>query len=1024
MQDEKHIDHTSSSPFRGRGGLHHHYKKPLFGLLVLIIMGGVYSYNQLKTGLFPDITFPKIKIIADAGQQPVDKMMTTVTIPVENAIKRTEGLDYVRSTTSRGSTELNVFLRWDADIDKAMAQIQGLTDQVKGDLLPNTQITIQKMNPSILPVMGFSLEGNRSGIELRKIAQFQVRPLLASVPGVADIAVIGGKVKEYEVILQAAKLSALGITPAQISTAITQANILAANGYINDHGRMYLSLTNNALDNLQKLQDLVVLNNPHRTVLLKDVADIKINAQKEYVRINANGKDVPLIGVVKQPDANLIDVNEQINTKVDELNKILPRDIHLRPYYKQADFVNDSIKSIRDVLWIGLILAILVVVVFLRSWRASAIILITIPATLALSVTGILLAGYTFNIMTLGAIAAAIGLMIDDAVIVVEQIFRSHEEHPGEGMHHIVKKAISYLFPSMLGSSLTTIVIFIPFVMMTGVAGAYFKVLAFTMIITLSVSFFVTWLLLPMLFIFIPLSQKVKPHRDVNEGWIRFFLRVPAISIVFMIVCIAVMVFLPGRLPSGFLPAMDEGAIVLDYNSPPGTTLEETDRMLKQVDDIIKHQPEVASFSRRLGTQMGFFITEPNRGDYLIQLKTQRDKTTEEVSDEIRKKVQAILPQLTIDLGQVIEDMLGDLTTSAQPIEIKVFGDDRKTLEDLSQKAADLVKTVKGTADVFDGITIAGPQITVTPNVTKLAQLGMNPSDFQFQLQTQLDGNVISTMVEKEQSVNIRMIYPDPAKTSIHQFGNTSIFLPTGTTKPLASVADVKLEPGVAEIERENQKMVGVITARLDNRDLGTTLKEIQSKLATLSLPSGYRIEYGGDYAQQQKAFSELLTILITSSILVFIVLLVMFRNFGAAAIIIFLAILGSAGCFVALFVTHTPLNVGSYTGIIMIIGIIAENAIFTYHQYDTGLLDQTPEQSIIHAIAARLRPKLMTATGAIIALLPLALGIGTGAQLHQPLAIAVIGGLLFALPLLLVVLPVLLKLVAHKEKVTAKEQG
>jgi cobalt-zinc-cadmium resistance protein CzcA len=1003
-----------SSPIQGVRGFnfHHHYKKPLFGLLVLIIVGGIYSYNQLKTGLFPDITFPKIKIIAEAGQQPVDKMMTTVTVPIENAIKRTEGLDYVRSTTSRGSTEFNVFLRWDADIDKAMAQIQGLTDQVKGDLLPNTQITVQKMNPSILPVMGFSLEGKRSGIELRKIAQFQVRPVLASVSGIADIAVIGGKTKEYEVILQANKLSVLGITPAQISTAITQANILASNGYISDHGRMYLNLTNNALDNLEKLQNLVVLNNPHRTVQLKDVADIKIDAQKEYVRINANGLDVPLIAVIKQPDANLIDVNNDINDKVDELNKILPADVHLRPYYKQADFVNDSVKSIRDVLWIGLILAILVVVVFLRSWRASLIILITIPTTLALSVTGILLAGYTFNIMTLGAIAAAIGLMIDDAVIVVEQIYRSHEEHPNEGMHHTVRKAIAYLFPSMLGSSLSTIVIFIPFVLMSGVAGAYFKVLAFTMIITLSMSFFVTWLLLPMLFIFIPLSKKVKPHKEVKEGWIKFFLKVPAISIVFIIGCIALIVLLPGTLPSGFLPEMDEGAIVLDFKSPPGTTLEETDRMLKQVDAIVKNTPEVSSFSRRLGTQMGFFITEPNTGDYLIELKKTRDKTTDAVSDDIRIQIQSVLPQLKVDFGQVIGDMLGDLTTSAQPIEIKVFGDDRKTLEALSRKAADMVAEVKGTADVSNGITIAGPQMNVVPNVTKLAQLGMNPSDFQFQLQTQLDGNVISTMVEKEQSVNIRMIYPNASQTSVQQFEATNIFLPSGQTKALSSIADIKIESGVAEIERENQKMMGVITARLDNRDLGSTLKEIQSKLGKLNMPAGYHIEYGGDYAQQQKAFSELLTILITASILVFIVLLVLFRNFAAAGIIIFLAILGAAGCFFSLFITHTPLNVGSYTGIIMIVGIIAENAIFTYHQYETGLLEWSKEQSIVHAIAARLRPKLMTATGAIIALLPLALGLGTGAQLHQPLAIAVIGGLLFALPLLLIVLPTLLKLI------------
>ncbi|MDN3547792.1 efflux RND transporter permease subunit [Mucilaginibacter aquaedulcis] len=999
---------------------HHYYKKPLLGFLILVFMGGIFSFTRLKTGLFPDITFPKIKVIADAGQQPVDKMMTTVTIPLENAIKRTEGLDYIRTTTSRGSVEINIFLNWNTDIDRAMAQVQALTQEINGDLLPNTRINVQKMNPSILPVMGFSLEGNRSGIELKKIAQFQVRPFLAAVPGVADIAVIGGKTKEYQVVLQPSKMAALGVTPQQISAAVTQANILASNGYINDHGRLYLNLTRNAVENADKLKNIVVVNNPRRIIHLADVTNIEITAQKEYIRINANGKDVPLIAVIKQPDANLIEVNNGVMARVNALSKILPAGVYIKPYYKQADFVNDSIKSIEDVLWIGLVLAILVVIVFLRSWQSSLVILITIPATLALSITVLLLVGYTFNIMTLGAIAAAIGLMIDDAVIVVEQIYRSHEEHPEETMKVVVNKAISYLFPSMLGSSLSTIVIFIPFVLMSGVAGAYFKVLAFSMIITLSISFLVTWLLLPILFIHIPLRKKqVKPH-VVKEGWIKFFLRNPVISFIFMIICIALIVVIPGKLESGFLPSMDEGSIVLDFKSPAGTTLEETDRMLKQVDNIIKNTPEVSSFSRRLGTQMGFFITEPNDGDYLIQLKKQRGKTTDEVSDDIRTKIEAVLPQLTVDFGQVIGDMLGDLMESAQPIEIKIYGDDQKTLQAVSRKAADLVQSVNGTADVFNGITIAGPEINVVPDEGKLAQLGMNPTDFQFQLQSQLDGNVISSIIEKEQSVNIRMIYPKAAQTSLQQFQKASIFLPNGQLKNLASVSTIGVESGVAEIARENQKMMGVITARLNNRDLGSTLKDIQSKLATLNLPGGYHIEYAGDYAQQQQAFKELLTILITSSVLVFIVLLVLFRHFTVAAIIILLAVLGAAGCLTALLITNTPLNVGSYTGIIMIIGIIAENAIFTYHQYETGNPEWTDEEKVVHAIAARLRPKLMTATGAIIALLPLAAGIGTGAQMHQPLAIAVIGGLLFALPLLLIILPTLLKLVSNNKQTNA----
>ena len=1004
---------------------HTTYKKPLLGLTVLLILAGIFSYSNLKTGLFPDITFPKIKVIADAGQQSVDKMMTTVTIPLENFIKRTEGLDYIRSTTSRGSCEISVFLKWDANVDLAKLQMESLINEVRGDLLAGTKITVEKMNPSILPVMGFSMESNRSAIELKKIALLQIKPFLAATSGVADVAVIGGKTKEYQIVLKPEKLTQLGITSQQIATIVAQSNVLQSNGYISDYNRLYLTLTDNAIASKTELENLIVLNSAKRVVLLKDVADVQIAEMKEYVKINANGRDVPLIAVIKQPTANLIEVNNGVLQKVKELENILPKDVKIRPYYLQADFVNESVQSIKDVLWIGILLAIVVVVVYLRSLKSSLVLLLTIPTTLALTLVVLHGFGYTFNIMTLGAIAAAIGLMIDDAVIVVEQIHRSHEEHPEESMSFIVSKAIHYLFPAMVGSSLSTIVIFIPFILMSGVAGAYFKVLAFTMVITLTVSFFITWLVLPALFLlFSPRDKPVKIQSKVVDdikpkeqgGWIRFFVRHAWIGILFAIACGAVIYILPGKMPSGFLPEMDEGGIVLDFNSPPGTTLDETDRMLKKVDKIIQEQPEVASYSRRLGTQMGFFITEPNRGDYLIQVKKKRDKTTDEVSAELRAKIEATLPKLKIDFGQVIGDMLGDLMSSVQPVEIKVFGDNRVKLEDLSRQVADIVRGVKGTADVFDGIVIAGPQVMVQPNVARLAQFGITPTDFQFQLQTQLEGNVVSSIIEKEQLVNIRMLYPNALRTTVNSLNNGNILLPGGSLKPIGTVAKIQLENGVAEIERQNQKMMGVVTARLENRDLGSTLEDVQRDIqANLSLPPGYHIEYGGSYAEQQKAFSELLTILLTACLLVFIVLLVLFREFIVSLFIILLAVLGVAGCLLGLYLTNTPLNVGSYTGIIMIVGIIGENSIFTYQQYLQAKLTMNTEQSIVFAIAARLRPKLMTATAAIMALLPLALGLGAGAQLHQPLAIAVIGGLLAALPLLLIVLPSFLRLIHRK---------
>lgn len=994
--------------------LHTNYKFPLLAIGILILIGGFFTYQNLKTGLFPDITFPKIKVIADAGQQPVDKMMATVTIPLENILRRTEGLQYIKSTTSRGSCEISVFLDWNMDINTAKAQIESFINQSQGSILPNTVFSVEKMNPSILPVMGYSLEGEGlSQVDLKKIAKYQIKPYLAATPGVSDIVVIGGKDKEYQIVLKPDVLKSLGISIGTIQNAVVNSNLLQSNGYVTDFNRMYLTLTDNAVDDLGDLQNLVIVNSPNRLIKLQDVASIEVNEAKEYVKILANGKNVPIIAVVKQPNANLIEVNNNIEQKVAELSKTLPKGVVLKPYYKQADFVNTSISSIKDVLWIGLVLALLVVIIFLRSFSASMVVLFTIPVSLSLTLIILDAVGYTFNIMTLGAVAAAIGLMIDDVVIIIEQIHKIREEHPKENIGWCAQEAITHLFPAMIGSSLSTLVIFIPFVLMTGVAGAYFQVMAFSMIIALSASFFVTWLLVPVLSILFTRNKSIERKHTPKTKWIHTVLGKPIIGIGFLVICVLVLVIVPSRLPSGFLPEMDEGSIVLDYNSPAGTTLEETDRMLQIVNGILDTQPEVEAYSARLGTQMGFFITEPNSGDYLIKLKNKRSKTTTEVSDEIRQRVEEVLPQLTIDFGQVIGDMLGDLMSSVQPIEVKVFGDDVNVLEELSKKLAVEIETVPGTADVNDGIIVAGPALSIIPNVPVLAQLGLTVADFQLQLQTQIEGTVVSTMIDKEQTVPIRLIYPNAYKKSVADIKNASILLPNGASVPLNNVATIQMEKGVAEINRENQKSMGVITARLNNRDLGSTLKDIQNHITSnFSLPAGYHIEYGGAYQEQQKAFNELMMILISAILLVFIVILFLFRRIKIAFTIVFIAILGVAGCLLSLYLTGTPLNVGSYTGIIMIVGIIGENSIFTYRQYLE--IDQSLShiEKIEYSIAARLRPKLMTAFAAIMALTPLALGIGAGAQLHQPLAIAVIGGLVFALPLLLVVLPTMLKII------------
>ncbi|CAH0123604.1 Cobalt-zinc-cadmium resistance protein CzcA [Pedobacter sp. Bi27] len=996
------------------------HKNPILAVLLIIMVGGVYAFSQLKTGLFPEITFPKIKIIADAELQPVDKMVVTVTRPLENAVKQVPDLQLVRSTTSRGSCELSAFMNPGADIDLSQQRIESQIAKISASLPTGVNISVEKMNPSILPVSGYSLEShNYSSAELKKIATYTVKPFLSQVDGVSEIRVIGGKSKEYWLELDVQKMQALGITPDQISNALSQTNFIKSNGYLTDHNYLYLSVTDATVKNKNDLENLVLSRKGNRIIKVMDVAKVNIQQSVEYTRINANGKDGILIAVIKQPNANLVDLSNEMFIKVEQLKRILPAGVSVKPYYVQADFVNESVKSVRDSLLIGLALAILVAIVFLRSFKASVTILITIPVTLCLTIIALYFIGYSLNIMTLGAIAAAIGLIIDDAIVVVEQIHRTHEEHPEELTMRLLSKAVSYLFPAMLGSSISTIVIFVPFVLMTGVAGSYFQVMTNTMIITLVCSFFVTWIGLPVIYLLLTrkggshaaTSKKVVVHEVKPQNWVRYFIQRPYISIIFMLGLIASILLVFPRLETGFLPEMDEGSIVLDYASPPGTSLEETDRMLKQVEKEIVKIPDVQAYSRRTGTQMGFFITEPNTGDYLIQLKHNRTKSTEEVISEIRTHIENTQPALVIDFGQVIGDMLGDLMSSTQPVEVKIFGNDQEKLQVLSKKVADLVSHVGGTADVFDGIVRSGPTVNIQPNFTMLAQYGVSPVSFQSQVQTAMQGTLIGDLYDKQQLSPIRMVYPGSRTFSVADINKLKIFLPDGTAVPIQQMARVDLKAGIAEVARENLQTIGVVTARLDNRDLGSVMKDLQKTVNTnVNLPSGYHIEYGGAYKEQQQSFSELLTILIASSLLVFSVILFLFKDFKIAFLILLISVLGISGSYLALFLTHTPLNVGSYTGLIMIVGIIGENAIFTFLQFKKSLAKQSVDDAITFAISTRLRPKLMTALGAIIALMPLALGIGAGAQLHQPLAIAVIGGFIVAMPLLLIALPSLIR--------------
>ena len=1023
------------------------FAKPILFLGILLTVAGVFSYTRMQTNLFPEVLFPRITIIADAGQLPIDRMMITVTKPVESAVKRVQGVTVVKSSTSRGVCTIDVFFNWGLDTYSKKLQIESRINEIKNFLPPGVNLSIEAMNQSLFPVYGFTLESaDHSQVALRDQANLLLRPIFSQVKGISNVVVRGGRAKDFVVIPDPVKLASLGLTPNSFIAVFNSNNFVLSNGYVSDYRRLYLSLTDTRVSSLEALQDIILKNDGNRIVRLKDVATIQIQEQQEFVIINANGSSAVLIDLVKQPGINLIDFAKDVEERAIEARKILPKGYGLKPYYDQSSFVGDSINSVVKTIYEGLFLALIVMIIFLRSWRSSLVVMLTIPVTLAFTMLVLYLANITINIMSLGAIAASIGLIIDDAIVIIEQIYRGHEDHPEKDRFTIVREAIHGLFPAMVGSSLATIVIHFPFRLMSGLAGSFFRELSDTMQLTMITSFIVTWLLLPVLHLIIGYRTSLKPHAhsvtdSVNRlSWLTWFFNKPFIAILLVVGLASSAWWASGKIETGFLPELDEGTIVLDYISPPGTSLEETDAICKEIEKIIDVHPDIESYSRRTGIHMAFKSDPSNIGDYSIQLKRDRKKTTDQVISELRKEIEAnVVAMEEISFGQRISDLLGDLMSTPQPIQIKIFGDDYNVLKGLARRADTLLQQIPGITDINNGLVTAGPSIIFVPDQEKLSLYKISLSDFQTQLTAYtagvplgLNANVaipspfqaamtgglqIGQLQDGEQMRRVLLRFTNFKDNDLERLKRQFIFLPDGTTRPLSFFCNVKIIPGEIEFRREDLKSNVIVTTRLENIDLGTAIKAIQKKLTEhLPLPQGYTIVYGGAYAEQQQSFRELLTILAMATLFVFGVLMFLFKEWRISFLILFVSVTAISGCILALYLVGIPLNVSSYTGIIMIVGIIAENAIFTVNQFRQNLRETDDvDQSIKYAIALRIRPKLMTAIGAILALMPLALGIGLGAQMQQPLAVAVIGGFLAGLPLLLLVLPSLMRLLYKK---------
>ncbi|MDE2408061.1 MAG: efflux RND transporter permease subunit [Xanthomonadaceae bacterium] len=1007
-----------------QGWFHRHRRSLLFLILVLAV-GGIASALRLPVALFPDVAFPRVRVALEAGDQPADQMVVGITRPIEDAIRHVRGVRELRSTTSRGSAEINIGFDWGADMGRALLDVDAAIAQTLPSLPPGVQTEAIRLDPTVFPILAYSLKsGSLSPAQLRDTAEYQLKPLLSGVNGVARVDVQGGAIGEFQVDVDAAKLRAQGLALADVNRAVANAATLQATGRLQDHYKLYLLVADNQPASLASLSAIVLRADARGALRLGDVAQVRMGTAPQWIRATADGQDAVLLLVYQQPDGNSVQVAQAVKQRLAGFETGNGRTLTIANWYDQTQLVLGAAGSVRDAILIGIVLAGLVLFLFLRNPRIILIALIIVPATLAITVLLLGLLKMSFNMMTLGGMAAAVGLLIDDVIVMLEHIMRRVHDGQAAVAQRIAEAAAEFTHP-LTGSSAATLVIFLPLAFLGGVTGAFFKALSLTMACALLISYLLTWIAVPLLArgLIDPAHARERPPGRVSQwltarhaGALQQLLRRPLWLLAFALPLLLLGGFAYLQVGSGFMPEMDEGGFILDYRSRPGTSLEETNRLLLQVERIVRANPHVRSYSRRTGLQLGGGLTEANNGDFFIRLKDGKRPATREVMETIRQQASAQVPGLDIDVAQLMEDLIGDLTEVPQPIEVKLYSDDPAQLLATADKVAAAIGKIDGVVEVRDGINPAGDALTLHTDTAKAALYGLDPAAVAQQVADAVAGNVAAQLPQGPKMVGVRVWLPPSARAQIEQLQQLLLRSGDGRLVPLSTVATLETVQGQPEITRDNLKRMVAVTARIVGRDMGSTVADVKQVLARPGLlPTGMTHALGGLYAQQQTAFHDLSLVLLAAIALVFALLLYLYESIRVALAILAAPLLSLPAVFIGLWVTGIELNISALMGMTMIVGIVTELSIFYFSEMTEARRHASLHAALLHAGQHRMRPILMSTLAAILTLLPLALAIGQGSQMQQPLAVAIIAGLLVAVPLVLLVMPALYAAMQHR---------
>jgi len=1003
-------------------------------IVALLCAAGLYGAWQLPVAIFPQTDFPRIVIIVDNGEAPASQTLVSVTRPIEEAMNGVPGIARIKSKTARGSSEISLYFDWNVDIVEVLQLVQARLSQLSSTLPPTAQIrNVERLTFAVFPVAGYSLTSDkRDQASLRDIATYIIRPQLARLPGVAIVGVAGGKIREFHVVIDPDRLAAHNVSVEQVSEAIRASNIIVSPGLIDENHQLELALISGQAQKPDELNSIVVATVNNAPVTVADVATVAAGVEPEYTIVTADGHPTALVNINRQPDANTVAVVDEVRQTLASMRDQIPKDVQVAAYYDQSLLVRDSINSVRDSILIGLLLSVIILYAFLRNLGTTFVAILVIPVTVLVTFLAMWLARLSFDLMTLGGVAAAIGLVIDDAIVVVENIY-THISR-GQNRREAVQSAVSEITVPIIGSTITPVVVFLPLTLLTGVTGVFFRSLALTMSVALLTSLVLALGFTPVLaerFVKAkrrgpkdgapdhePTSSELEAAAEsgrILQTIVTYYEWVlsHALDRRWVVMIIGVMVLfgsylLYRSLGSEFLPVFDESAFVLDYRAPAGGSLAETDRMLRHVEEMLMKTPEIESYSRRTGLEMGLFVTEPNTGDFAVKLKPGHKRATEEVISDLREQIAESEAALEVEFVGIVPDVIGDLQGNPEPIEIKLFSEDAAALESKADEVEAAIKKIHGIVDTNNGVVVSGPAITFKIDSQRASRFGVTADDIAKTATAAMTGDEASFILQQDRVIKLRVIFPPDVRTSLDKVKALQVRSSSGQLFRIDQVADIEFEKGQTEIGRDNLRQTVAVTGRLEGKDLGTAIGEIRNQLnKEVKLPPGMTIEYGGLYQEQQSSFRELMISLVLAVLLVFITLLIEFRSFAHPIAIVTGAVLALAGVLLALFITGMTLNVVSLMGMIMIVGIVAKNGILMLDAVEDHLAaGDTLREALLRSGRRRFRPVLMTSLAAMLGMLPLALAFGAGSELLQPLAIAVIGGLTMALLLSLIVTP------------------